>query len=92
MAPAASWFQPPGVTGLVRLRLLQRQGSPQRIIFHLILAVSGFGPWGLASHRDLEETTIYLHLSQKHLGETASPLDALSLSPAPANHRPHSKK
>ena len=46
----------------------------------------------LLGHRDLEETTIYLHLSQKHLGETASPLDALSLSPAPANHRPRSKK
>ena len=37
----------------------------------------------LLGHRDLEETTIYLHLSQKHLGETASPLDALSLSPSP---------
>jgi site-specific recombinase XerD len=36
----------------------------------------------LLGHRDLEETTIYLHLSQKHLGETASPLDALALSPA----------
>src|SRR5947207_3251801 len=46
----------------------------------------------LLGHRDLEETTIYLHLSQKHLGETASPLDALSLSPSPANHRPRSKK
>jgi hypothetical protein len=39
-----------------------------------------------------KKTTIYLHLSQKHLGETASPLDALSLSPAPANDRPRSKK
>jgi len=37
----------------------------------------------LLGHRDLEETTIYLHLSQKHLGETASPLDALSLSSSP---------
>ncbi len=46
----------------------------------------------LLGHRDLEETTIYLHLSQKHLGETASPLDALSLSPAPANGRPRWKK
>lgn len=35
----------------------------------------------LLGHRDLEETTIYLHLSQKHLGETPSPLDALFLSP-----------
>jgi len=34
----------------------------------------------LLGHRDLEETTIYLHLSQRHLSETASPLDALPLS------------
>ncbi len=30
-------------------------------------------------HRDLEETTIYLHLSQRHLNATASPLDTLPL-------------
>ena len=29
----------------------------------------------LLGHRDLEETTIYLHLSQHHLNATASPLD-----------------
>jgi site-specific recombinase XerD len=34
----------------------------------------------LLGHRDLEETTIYLHLSSKHLSATASPLDALSLN------------
>jgi len=33
----------------------------------------------LLGHRDLEETTIYLHLSQRHLQATASPLDALKL-------------
>jgi integrase/recombinase XerD len=33
----------------------------------------------LLGHRDLEETTIYLHLSQRHLSATASPLDALTL-------------
>jgi integrase/recombinase XerD len=33
----------------------------------------------LLGHRDLEETTIYLHLSQQHLNATASPLDALPL-------------
>jgi len=33
----------------------------------------------LLGHSDLEETTIYLHLSQRHIGATASPLDALSL-------------
>ena len=33
----------------------------------------------LLGHRDLEETTIYLHLSNRHLGATASPLDALEL-------------
>src|SRR5271168_1501073 len=35
----------------------------------------------LLGHRDLEETTIYLHLSQRHLGATSSPLDALRLRP-----------
>jgi integrase/recombinase XerD len=35
----------------------------------------------LLGHRDLEETTIYLHLSRRHLGATASPLDALVLAP-----------
>ena len=34
----------------------------------------------LLGHRDLEETTIYLHLSQKRLNATASPLDSLPLS------------
>ncbi|MGA2647286.1 MAG: tyrosine-type recombinase/integrase [Candidatus Sulfotelmatobacter sp.] len=33
----------------------------------------------LLGHRDLEETTIYLHLSHRHLSATASPLDALAL-------------
>jgi site-specific recombinase XerD len=31
----------------------------------------------LLGHRDLEETTIYLHLSERHLNATASPLDSL---------------
>src|ERR1022692_3323709 len=34
----------------------------------------------LLGHRDLEVTTIYLHLSQRHLSATASPLDALTFS------------
>jgi len=34
----------------------------------------------LLGHRDLEETTIYLHLSKKHLSATASPLDMLQLA------------
>jgi integrase/recombinase XerD len=34
----------------------------------------------LLGHRDLEETTIYLHLSQQHLNATASPLDSLPLA------------
>lgn len=36
----------------------------------------------LLGHRDLEETTIYLHLSKLHLSATASPLDKLPLSVA----------
>ncbi|MGA8619290.1 MAG: tyrosine-type recombinase/integrase [Candidatus Sulfotelmatobacter sp.] len=33
----------------------------------------------LLGHHDLKETTIYLHLSQRHLNATASPLDSLQL-------------
>lgn len=33
----------------------------------------------LLGHRDLEETTLYLHLSQRRLNATASPLDSLKL-------------
>ena len=33
----------------------------------------------LLGHRDLEETTIYLHLSSRHLSATSSPLDTLQL-------------
>jgi site-specific recombinase XerD len=33
----------------------------------------------LLGHRDLKETTIYLHLSQRHLQATPSPLDSLPL-------------
>ena len=33
----------------------------------------------LLGHRDLEETTIYLHLSQRHLSATGSPLDVLPI-------------
>jgi integrase/recombinase XerD len=33
----------------------------------------------LLGHSDLEETTIYLHLSQRRLNATASPLDSLKL-------------
>ncbi len=31
-------------------------------------------------HSDLEETTLYLHLSQRRLNATASPLDSLKLN------------
>lgn len=33
----------------------------------------------LLGHHDLKETTIYLHLSRRHLQATASPLDSLKL-------------
>ena len=38
----------------------------------------------LLGHSDLKATTVYLHLSQRHLHATASPLDSLALS-APSN-------
>ena len=37
----------------------------------------------LLGHRDLEETTIYLHLSERHLSATGSPLDSLGLKDRP---------
>jgi integrase/recombinase XerD len=37
----------------------------------------------LLGHRDLKETTLYLHLSQRHLHATASPLDSLKLKDWP---------
>jgi integrase/recombinase XerD len=39
----------------------------------------------LLGHRDLKETTIYLHLSQRHLHATASPLDSLKLKDGQRN-------
>jgi site-specific recombinase XerD len=45
----------------------------------------------LLGHRDLEETTIYLHLSNRHLSATASPLDSLSLSSPVARHEGRQK-
>jgi site-specific recombinase XerD len=46
-------------------------------------------PQILLGHRDLEETNIYLHLSNRHLSATASPLDSLLLA---GNRDPHSTK
>ena len=37
----------------------------------------------MLGHHDLEETTIYLHVSKRHLNATASPLDSLELSTTP---------
>ena len=37
----------------------------------------------LLGHRGLKETTVYLHLSQRHLHATASPLDSLKLNDEP---------
>ena len=37
----------------------------------------------LLGHSDLDETTIYLHVSKRHLNAVASPLDSLTLSPNP---------
>ena len=37
----------------------------------------------LLGHSSLKETTIYLHLSQRHLNATPSPLDSLPLNDKP---------
>jgi integrase/recombinase XerD len=42
----------------------------------------------LLGHSDLEETTIYLHVSKRHLNATASPLDSLALSTNGPNPEP----
>ena len=42
----------------------------------------------LLGHRDLEETTLYIHLSRRHLSATASPLDALALGVAGKKDQP----
>jgi integrase/recombinase XerD len=39
----------------------------------------------LLGHRDLKETTVYLHVSHRHLSAVSSPLDALSIFTAPDN-------
>jgi site-specific recombinase XerD len=36
----------------------------------------------LLGHNDLEQTTIYLHISERHVKATASPLDSLQLTAA----------
>lgn len=45
----------------------------------------------LLGHHDLEETTIYLHLSKRHLSATASPLDSLALSAEEEKREPSQK-
>jgi integrase/recombinase XerD len=42
----------------------------------------------LLGHRDLEETTIYLHISNLRLSKTASPLDGLALTAGSKSNEP----
>jgi len=58
------------------------------ICLKLVLTCAPFNALG---HRDLEETTIYLHLSRRHLSATGSPLDALTIrgeGEQPQTHEP----
>jgi len=38
----------------------------------------------LLGHADIRDTTIYLHLSRKHMSSVANPLDKLSVSASAA--------
>ena len=42
----------------------------------------------LLGHQDLKETSLYLHLSRRHLNATVSPLDALALSASGKKNEP----
>ncbi len=45
----------------------------------------------LLGHSDIKHTTVYLHLSQRHLHAVANPLDSLAVSEAAEAKRPRRK-
>jgi len=45
----------------------------------------------LLGHSDIKHTTVYLHLSQRHLHAVANPLDSLPVSDAAEAKRPRRK-
>jgi site-specific recombinase XerD len=58
----------------------QEEGIPTHLATHLLEAGTDLRTIQiLLGHRDLKETAVYLHLSERHLHAAASPLDSLQL-------------
>ena len=68
-----------------RLKLIEQIGRA------FLKAPSRYATTTVLGHSDIKHTTVYLHLSQRHLHAVANPLDSLPVSDAAAAKRPRRK-